>query len=535
MRWVGRPLPRYEDPVLLQGRGRYTADLAQDARILRFVRSPVARGRILAVNAPPEVPMITAAVLGDVKPICPRLDRPDYVPVAQPILAHERVTYVGEPIAAVIADTAAEAEDLAEQVAVEIAAETPVVTLDQALAPGAPLVHDIAAQNTLIDARFETAGVAASFATAHQVVEFTFTSGRQAAVPLEPRGAVAAFDPRTGRVTLSASTQMPHLLRTGIADALGIAGIRTPGRRARGRRRLRPEDGADPGICRRRSGRRGASPARVAWIEDRLRKSNRLVSRARPAPPVARRVRCRRPVAGHRRRYPLQCRRLFEFPGHLRGRTVDGAGRHARALPRARVPRPCPRRRQQHLPDGALSRRVAARHHCGDGAADGLRGRPARARHARNPAPQPDHRFPAYLGDRRRSRPGQLSRGDGGCGAGRRHRRIPRAPTNGARRWALARPRHIGVRRAHRPGHSRLCGAAHGDDAGLRAGRAGDGPLGLSRSPDRQLAARSGAEDDLGAADRRRDRRRAPTRSVSLPATPTAPLTAGALSPAARW
>ena len=53
MRWVGRPLPRYEDSVLLQGRGRYTADQARGARILRFVRSPVARGRILTVNAPP--------------------------------------------------------------------------------------------------------------------------------------------------------------------------------------------------------------------------------------------------------------------------------------------------------------------------------------------------------------------------------------------------------------------------------------------------------------------------------------------------
>jgi aerobic carbon-monoxide dehydrogenase large subunit len=222
VKWVGRPLPRYENPVLLQGRGRYTADLAQSARTLRFVRSPIARGRIIAVNAPPEVPIITAAVLGDVKSICPRLNRPDYVPVAQPILADDRVTYIGEPIAAVIADTAAEAEDLSEQVAVEIEAETPVVTLDQALAPGALLVHDMAAQNTLIDARFETPGVAAAFAAAHQVVELTFTSGRQAAVPLEPRGAVAALDAATGRVTLSASTQMPHLLRTGVADALGI-------------------------------------------------------------------------------------------------------------------------------------------------------------------------------------------------------------------------------------------------------------------------------------------------------------------------
>jgi carbon-monoxide dehydrogenase large subunit len=202
MRWVGRPLPRYEDPILLQGRGRYTADLAQSARRLRFMRSPVARGRILAVNAPPEVSIITAAALGEVKPICPRLDRPDYVPVAQPILARERVNYVGEPIAAVIADTAAGAEDLAEQLTVEIAAEPPVVTLDEALALDAPLVHDAAARNTLIDARFETAGVAVVFAAAHQVVEFTFTSGRQAAVPLETRAAVAAFDPVTGRVTL---------------------------------------------------------------------------------------------------------------------------------------------------------------------------------------------------------------------------------------------------------------------------------------------------------------------------------------------
>src|SRR5215469_6356435 len=222
MRWVGRPLPRYEDPVLLQGRGRFTADLAWGARRLRFVRSPLARGRILRVSAPPEVPIITAAVLGDVKPICPRLDRPDFVPVAQPILAHNRVNYVGELIAAVIADTAAEAEDHAEQVSVEIDAETPVVTLDQALAPDAPLVHDAAARNTLIDARFDTPGVAAALAAANQVVEFAFTSGRQAAVPLETRGAVAAFDPATGRVTLSASTQMPHLLRTGIADVLGI-------------------------------------------------------------------------------------------------------------------------------------------------------------------------------------------------------------------------------------------------------------------------------------------------------------------------
>src|SRR5215472_9702884 len=239
MRWVGRPLPRYEDPVLLRGHGRYTADLAGGgARILRFIRSPVARGRILRVNAPPEVPMITAADLGDVKPIRPRLDRPDYVAVAQPILATKRVTYVGEPIAAVIADTALEAEDFAERVTVEIDAETPVVTLDQALAPNAPLVHEIAPQNTLIDARFESPGVAAAFVAADQVIEFTFTSGRQSAVPLETRGAVAAFDPPNGRILLWASTQMPHLLRNWHCRRPGASRIRTARRGTRGWWRL---------------------------------------------------------------------------------------------------------------------------------------------------------------------------------------------------------------------------------------------------------------------------------------------------------
>jgi carbon-monoxide dehydrogenase large subunit len=222
MNWVGRRLPRYEDPVLVRGQGRYVADLARGARILRFVRSPVASGRILAITAPPGAVVVTAADLAGVRPICPRLDRPDYVPIAQPILARERVRHVGEPIAAVLADSAAAAEDLADQVAVEIAAEVPVVSLDEALMPGAPRVHEAAASNTVIDAGLETGDVAAAFAAADRVIEFPFVSHRQAAMPLEARAALAACDAATGRVTLTVSAQMPHMLRTGIADILGM-------------------------------------------------------------------------------------------------------------------------------------------------------------------------------------------------------------------------------------------------------------------------------------------------------------------------
>jgi hypothetical protein len=105
------------------------------------------------------------------------------------------------------------AEDLADQVTVEIVTETAVVTLDHALAPNAPLVHAMAPENTLIDARFETPDVDAALAAAHQMVEFTFRSGRQAAVPLEARGAVAAFDPATGRITLSTAGTTFNQLR----------------------------------------------------------------------------------------------------------------------------------------------------------------------------------------------------------------------------------------------------------------------------------------------------------------------------------
>src|SRR5262249_53903337 len=131
MSWVGRRLPRYEDPVLLRGDGRYVADLVHGALAMRFVRSPVARGKIRNITTPPGARVVTATDLADVKPLCPRLLRPDFVPIAQPVLAAGRVSYVGEPIAAVIAASSAEAEDIGEQVVVEIEPETAVVTLDQ--------------------------------------------------------------------------------------------------------------------------------------------------------------------------------------------------------------------------------------------------------------------------------------------------------------------------------------------------------------------------------------------------------------------
>jgi carbon-monoxide dehydrogenase large subunit len=122
----------------------------------------------------------------------------------------------------VIAATREEAEDIAEQVFVDIDVEDAVVDLDDALEHGAALVHSHAAGNILVEGRVETKGFAEAIAAGAAVVEIDVRSRRQNATPLEGRGGHAAFDRRTGRVTLTCSTQMPHMLRTGIADCLGM-------------------------------------------------------------------------------------------------------------------------------------------------------------------------------------------------------------------------------------------------------------------------------------------------------------------------
>jgi carbon-monoxide dehydrogenase large subunit len=220
--WIGRSLRRFEDPALLLGQGRYFADHARGALAVRFVRSQIARGRIRRIVAPPGAMVITAADLAGVKPIRPVLHRPDYVPIGQPALAGDRVTHVGEPVAAVVAASQALAEDFAEQVEVEIDAEAPVIDVDAALEASAPKVHPEAPANVIVEGVMRTPGLDAAFARAAQVIEVDIRSRRQSAMPMEPRGGLAEFDARSGRVTLTTSVQMPHTLRTGIADSLGI-------------------------------------------------------------------------------------------------------------------------------------------------------------------------------------------------------------------------------------------------------------------------------------------------------------------------
>jgi carbon-monoxide dehydrogenase large subunit len=219
--WVGRPIRRLEDPALVSGRGRFTADLPATHH-LRFVRSPVAAGKIGRIAAPDGAQLITAADLEGAKSIVPMLHKFNYRPVGQPVLASDAVRFVGEPIAAVVAASAAAAEDMAERVDLEIEEATPVIDARAALAVGAPQIHAEAPGNVILEGKFKSPGFDTAWKGASKIIKLEARSRRQNATPMEARGGHAACDAATGRVTLICATQMPHLMRTAIADVLGM-------------------------------------------------------------------------------------------------------------------------------------------------------------------------------------------------------------------------------------------------------------------------------------------------------------------------
>jgi len=220
--WVGRSIRRVEDRALVIGAGCFTSDLPADLHV-RFVRSPVASGRFTTISFPEGAHALTAKDLSGIKRIRPLLHRPDYVAVEQSVLADGVVRFVGEPMAAVIAVSPARAEDHVEAAFFDIEELEPVADVVAALQEDAPRVHVGTASNVLVEGRIDTPGFEATMAAAADVVDIEIVSRRQNATPLEPRGAHASYDRGSGRITLTCSTQSPHVMRTAIADLLGMS------------------------------------------------------------------------------------------------------------------------------------------------------------------------------------------------------------------------------------------------------------------------------------------------------------------------
>jgi aerobic carbon-monoxide dehydrogenase large subunit len=229
LRWVGQPVRRIEDPYLLTGRASFVGDLEPRGTLhIGFVRSSVASGRIVTLDISPAfdesgvVAAFTAAELGQPK-LRAVLERPEFVPTDMPALATGRVRHVGEPIAVVIAKTPYAAEDGADAVVVEYEEDEAVASLDAALAEGAPQLHDEAVSNILLDVSLEFGGdVAAVFDNAAHVIEAEVSTGRLSALPMEGRAVLAAYDERSRQIVLHSSTQVPHIVRMGVAQGLGI-------------------------------------------------------------------------------------------------------------------------------------------------------------------------------------------------------------------------------------------------------------------------------------------------------------------------
>ncbi|MGH3321008.1 MAG: xanthine dehydrogenase family protein molybdopterin-binding subunit, partial [Streptosporangiaceae bacterium] len=224
---VGTPRRRNEDRRHLRGQGRFVADLKlHGMREIAFVRSQHAHGRIRGVSPPEglrseefwthaDLEGLAASIVADAAHLDFRSS--EYV-----LLAKDKVRFVGEPVAMVIGDDRAAAEDLAEQVVVDIDALPAVVDAHRALDPGAALLHEHWADNRFLTATGSFGDVDAAAARAAASVSRTYRMGRQAGVPLETRGCVAYYDSRVDQLVLYSSTQFPHVIRTILAQTLGL-------------------------------------------------------------------------------------------------------------------------------------------------------------------------------------------------------------------------------------------------------------------------------------------------------------------------
>ena len=273
---VGQRIRRREDQRLLRGAGHFVDDVNRAGQLwMRVVRASSAHARIAGVDLEPAraLPGVHAALcaddLGELPCIPLRLGPFDQPLDAflQPVLARDRVRYVGEPVAVVVAEDAYLAEDAAELVRVEYEELPVVLDAREAVAAGAPALRD-GQPNECTTLRRGYGDVESAFARAAHVVSVEVRVGRHFAVPLETRGLVADYDAGSGELTLWGMTKVPHFNRLTLAEMLEMPLYRISVRRsdagggfgARGE--LYPEDFLVPYLARR-LGRP------VKWIEDR--------------------------------------------------------------------------------------------------------------------------------------------------------------------------------------------------------------------------------------------------------------------------
>jgi carbon-monoxide dehydrogenase large subunit len=234
---IGQPVPRQEDPTLLRGEGRYTDDLSLPNQAWCYmVRSQMAHGIIKSIDTSEAKGMpgvlgvwtgkdLNEAGYGPLKTLIPVPNR-DGTPMKTPTrhsLAIDKVRFVGDPVAFVVAETLAQAKDAAEAVMVDIEQLPAVTDAREATKAGAPLVFDDAPGNLCVDYLYgDTAKVAEAFASAAHVTRMRLVSNRIVVCAMEPRSALAEYDAKSDRYTLRCGNQGAFGLKHQMADLLKI-------------------------------------------------------------------------------------------------------------------------------------------------------------------------------------------------------------------------------------------------------------------------------------------------------------------------
>jgi aerobic carbon-monoxide dehydrogenase large subunit len=234
---IGQPVPRSEDPVLVQGKGQFTDDVnIAGQAYAAIVRSGHAHGVMRGIDTaaargmPGVLGVYTAADLetAGIGPLPPRqvMNNWDGTPMLSPVryaLATGKVRYVGEAIAAVVAETLAEAKDAAEAVLVDIEPLPAATTASAAAAPGAPVLYDDVPGNVGLDFHYgDSEAVAAAFASAAHVTRVQLRNNRIVVNAVEPRAAVARYDPERRHWTLHVPGQGVFGFRNYIAGVVGV-------------------------------------------------------------------------------------------------------------------------------------------------------------------------------------------------------------------------------------------------------------------------------------------------------------------------
>ncbi len=229
--FVGSPVERIEDLRFLRGRGQYVDDLTREGLLHAVIlRSSVAHGRIRSIDAaaararPGVRAVITAADIGDPMPTIPMRQEP--LPALrqyeQPVIAQSKVRYVGEPLAVVVAESAALAEDALDAILVDIES-LPAVADRDAARRGDSILFEAAGTNLASTMTAVRGDAGEAFKTAPYVRRERFKVQRHAAVPMEPRGLLAQWDAGEERLTVSGAAKVAFHNRRLLAKMLGLA------------------------------------------------------------------------------------------------------------------------------------------------------------------------------------------------------------------------------------------------------------------------------------------------------------------------